>query len=117
MADNSINIKIRKPTLSTPSPMGKKIDGGFKSKMKSLAGVNMNSIKESNIPLNEKEESLKKKIFSLPKMETLIATDDYLHGIYEKMKVNAAEVFGYHWNETLNNVIFNDYVLNDTAYL
>jgi len=118
MADNNINIKISKPTTgSNPSPMGKKIDNGFQSKMKSVAGVNMKSIKENNILLNEKEESLKKKIFSLPKMETLIATDDYLHGIYEKMKVNAAEVFGYHWNETLNNVIFNDYVLNDTAYL
>lgn len=115
MSDNNFTLKNFKPTLKPASDMGKKIDSGFKNKMRN-AGVNMNSIKEE---MENKEDkfSLKKKIFSLPKMQTLVATDDYLHSIYEKMKTEAKSKFGYHWSEVIHNLMFNDYVLNDAAYL
>jgi hypothetical protein len=116
MSDQNFNFKSFKPTMKPPSEMGKKIDSGFKSKMRNV-GVNMNSIKENNIPLNEKEESLKKKIFSLPKMETLVMTDEYLSNIYNKLKQDAQETYGYHWNETIMNILFNEYVLDDVGYL
>lgn len=111
MEGNFINKNL-KPTLSTPSKAGKQVDTYFKKQMKPT-GM---SIKESQI-LTEKEESLKKKIFKLDKMETLVHTDEYLSKIFSDMKLDAAEQYGYHWNETILNIIFNDYVLNSPKYL
>jgi Protein of unknwon function (DUF3008) len=115
MEGDNLNLKVTKPTQRQPSPMGKKIDSGFKNKM-TKAGVNVNSIKEEAKKSGD-EKSLKKKIFSLPKMETLVMTDDYLSGIFNKLKVDAQETYGYHWNETIMNILFNEYVLNDSGYL
>jgi len=114
MGELDSNFKISKPTLKPPSEMGKKIDTQFKTKMRNV-GVNMNTIKEDDE--KKKEPSLKKKIFSLPKMETLVMTDEYLSNIFNKLKKDAQETYGYHWNETIMNIMFNEYVLNDNAYL
>lgn len=114
MEGDNLNLKVTKPTQRQPSPMGKKIDSGFKKKMTN-AGVNVNSIKEE---ANFKDQkALKKQIFSLPKMETLVMSDDYLSGIYNKLKEEGQFKFGYHWNESIMNSMFNDYVLNDSGYL
>ena len=67
--------------------------------------------------LNEKEQSLKKKIFNLAKMETLVFADPKLSAKYDEMAENGAEKFGYHFNETIQNILFNDYVLNSSKYL
>lgn len=115
MADNNFTFKNFKPTLKPASDMGKKIDSGFKNKMRN-AGVNMSNIHEEE-KNKSKEPSLKKKIFSLPKMETLVMTDDYLSNIFNKLKTDAQETYGYHWNETIMNIMFNEYVLDDAAYL
>lgn len=114
MADD-FNFKNFKPTLKTPSTMGKKIDKGFEKEMHK-SGVNMRDLKENGL-LNEKEESFKKKIFNLSKMETLVYSDEYLSNIYNKLKQDAQETYGYHWNETIMNIMFNDYILDDPAYL
>lgn len=116
MADNDFNFKSFKPTLKPPSDMGKKIDSGFKSKLRNV-GVNMNAIKEEENHVSGDGKSLKKKIFSLPKMETLVMTDEYLSNIYNKLKTDAQETYGYHWNETIMNILFNEYVLDDAGYL
>lgn len=103
-------MEITRPTLNTPSnPMAKKVDNGFKSALANLDEVdNM---------LNEKEQSLKKKIFSLAKMEALVFSDPKLTTVYDDMAANGEEAYGYHYNETIMNIIFNDYVLNSSAYL
>lgn len=111
MEGNFINKNL-KPTLSTPTKAGKQVDTYFKKQM-SPTGMSM---KENHI-LNEKEESLKKKIFKLDKMETLVHTDEYLSKIFADFKQDADELYGYHWNETILNMIFNDYVLNSPKYL
>jgi len=67
--------------------------------------------------LSEVEQSLKKKIFSLAKMEALVFSDPKLSAVYEEMAENGEEKYGYHYNETIQNMIFNDYVLNSPKYL
>jgi hypothetical protein len=36
---------------------------------------------------------------------------------YEEMAENGEEKYGYHYNETIQNMLFNDYVLNSPKYL
>lgn len=72
---------------------------------------------EVNGLLTEKEVSLKRKIFSLPKMEALVHPDPKLSAVYNEMAEDGVEKYGYHYNETIMNIIFNDYVLNSPKYL
>lgn len=102
-----------KPTLSKPTEFGanfqrnaKKIDNQF--------GVKLN---ETDALLSEAEQSLKKKIFSLAKMEALVFSDPKLSAKYDEMAENGEEKYGYHYNETIQNMLFNDYVLNSPKYL
>lgn len=67
--------------------------------------------------LNEKKYKLKRKIFSLPKMETLVHSDPRLSNIYDEMAADGKDKYGYHYNETIMNIIFNDYILNSPKYL
>jgi hypothetical protein len=98
-----------KPTLKEPTDQGKKIDKNFKVKLK--------NINEVDDMLNEKEQSLKKKIFDLSKMEALVHSDEKLSAIYNEMAEEGEEAYGYHYNETIMNMIFNDHILNDPVYL
>ena len=110
-----------KPTFKEPiSPQSEKFEKDFK---KSMVTHNLN-IRETQENLNqvdgmlgEAEQSLKKKIFSLAKMEALVFSDPKLSAIYEEMAENGEEKYGYHYNETIQNMIFNDYVLNSPQYL
>ena len=119
-AKNYINIfgkrhikeDIIKPTLS--KPMSKQSQG-FEKNFKRIMSHNAPDIQLDEIDgtLSEAEQSLKKKIFSLSKMEALVHSDPTLSSVYDEMSINGEEKYGYHWNETIMNMIFNDYVLND----
>ena len=102
-----------KPTLSKPTPQGVKLEKSFNQNM-SRNGVKLN---ETDELLSEAEQSLKKKIFSLAKMEALVFSDAKLSAKYEEMAENGEEKYGYHYNETIQNMLFNDYVLNSPKYL
>lgn len=103
-----------KPTLDKPiTNQSKRFDKNFKNIMIQKG----NNITEVDNVLNEKEQSLKKKIFSLPKMEALVFSDPKLMAKYDEMAENGAEKYGYHYNETIMNILFNDYVLNSSKYL
>lgn len=84
-----------------------------------MSQQDIQSIIEENdkIKLNETEHSVKKKIFNLSKMEALVHSDPKLSNIYDQMAEGGSEKFGYHYNEMIMNVIFNDYILNDVNYL
>lgn len=110
--EGNLNIKNLKPTLSNPTKKGAQVDSYFKKQMRPTGMA----LKETYV-LNEKEQSLKKKIFKLDKMETLVHTDEYLSKVFAELKQDADELYGYHWNETILNMIFNDYVLNSPKYL
>lgn len=110
---SEFNFKNFKPTLSTPTPQGKQLDTNFKKQMRPT-GM---SIKEEEKNGEDKKTSLKKSIFKLDKMETLVHTDENLAKVFNEMKEDASEKFGYHWNETILNIIFNDYILNSPKYL
>jgi len=105
-----------KPTNKVPvSDQSKKYDKNFKSTMNAIApNVKLN---ETDTMLSEVEQSLKKKIFSLAKMEALVFSDPKLSSVYNEMAENGEEKYGYHYNETIQNMIFNDYVLNSPKYL
>lgn len=105
-----------KPTLDKPvNNQSKGFEKNFKSSMRKFApDVNLNEVDSL---LSEAERSLKKKIFNLAKMETLVFSDPKLSAIYEEMAENGEEKYGYHYNETIQNIIFNDYVLNSPKYL
>ena len=99
---------IGKPTLKTPTNLGKSYEKSFKQEFPIL---------ETDELLTEKEVSLKKKIFSLAKMESLVHADPKLSAVYDDMAINGEEKYGYHYNETIMNIIFNDYILNSSKYL
>lgn len=104
------------PTLDEPTELGNEVDKTFKKHIVSK-GMNMNTL---NNPVVEKKDdniSLKKKIWDLAKMEGLVFSDDNLKAIYNDMEKNASEKYGYHYNETIMNMIFNDYILNSPKYL
>lgn len=112
---------MNKPTLKKPvSDQSKNFEASTK-KVNSKYGVSENRtnpyLNEINVLLNEKEMSLKKKIFSLPKMEALVHNHPRLSEIYREMAADGEERYGYHYNETIMNIIFNDYVLNDSELL
>jgi len=103
-----------KPTFSKPiTPMAKNFDKKFNSTMDSK-GINLDEI-DGN--LDEADFKLKKKIFNLAKMESLVFSDPKLTMIYDDMVKNGAEKFGYHYNETILNIMFNDYILNSAKFL
>jgi hypothetical protein len=110
------NEEIFKPTLNKPvADQSKNFEKNFNKTMKQTApSVKLNEVDEL---LTEKEQSLKKKIFSLPKMEALVFADPKLTVVYNDMSEDGEERFGYHYNETIMNIIFNDYVLNSPKYL
>jgi hypothetical protein len=103
-----------KPTLKTPATsMGKKFEKVTNAAM-NKSGVDLNEVDNM---LNEKEQSLKKKIFRLGKMETLVHGDPKLSAKYAEMAENGEEKYGYHYNETIMNMLFNDYILHSMKYL
>jgi hypothetical protein len=108
-----MNEETFKPTLSQPTPQGANFQKNTK-KINNQMGVKLN---ETDGLLSEAEQSLKKKIFSLAKMEALVFSDPKLSAKYEEMAENGEEKYGYHYNETIQNILFNDYVLNSPKYL
>lgn len=110
---DKINESI-KPTFDEPtSNQAISHQDNFDDAMIS-GGVHLDEV---NTLLNEKEQSLKRKIWSLAKMEALVHTDPKLSAVYDNMSADGEEKYGYHYNETIMNIIFNDYVLNDPKYL
>ncbi len=122
-----MNEETFKPTLSSPSSkQSANVDKSFKPVLRNVSQLKEDDgyqelseeeLNEIDNMLNEKEQSLKKKIFSLPKMEALVFSDPKLIAAYDEMAVNGSEKFGYHYNETIHNILFNDYVLNSAKYL
>ncbi len=103
-----------KPTLKEPmSDQSQKFEKNFD---KTMEKHNVKLV-ETDALLTEKEQSLKKKIFDLSKMEALVFSDPKLTTVYDEMAENGEEKYGYHYNETIMNMIFNDYVLNSPKYL
>src|SRR5690606_15651783 len=96
-----------KPILKKPTTMGKKLEKNFKSQMHSQGA---NSLFEVDNLLSEKEQSLKKQIWDLAKMESLVHSDPKLSAKYNEMAETGEETYGYHYNETIMNILFNDYV-------
>lgn len=103
------------PTFSRPvSKQAVTLQNNFNPTVKNISSGNLY---ETDNLLNEKEQSLKKKIFSLAKMESLVFEDPKLTSVYNEMALNGEEKYGYHYNETIMNMIFNDYILNSAKYL
>ena len=112
------------PTLKTSArtDMGKKFD-------KNLTATNARNdvdltesdeiMNEIDQRLDEKQGTFKKKIWDLSKMEALVHSDPKLETVYQEMETEAEENqrYGYHWNEAVLNIMFNDYVLNSPKYL
>lgn len=103
-----------KPTNREPVSDFSSANDSNMSKEFAHQGINLT---ETDELLTEKEQSLKKKIFSLSKMESLVFSDPKLSTVYDDMAENGEEKYGYHYNETIMNIIFNDYVLNSPKYL
>lgn len=103
-----------KSTLRTPSNMGKKFTKNFNNQMYSQGAGELTEIDSM---LQEKEQSLKKQIWDLAKMESLVHSDPKLSAKYNEMAETGEETYGYHYNETIMNILFNDYVLNSQSYL
>jgi hypothetical protein len=59
----------------------------------------------------------KREIWSLNKMENLVRNDETLTNRYNEMAIDGPFKFGYHWNEVIMNILFNEYVLEDRRYM
>ena len=79
-----MNEETFKPTLSKPTPQGANFQKNAK-KINNQAGLKLN---ETDSLLSEAEQSLKKKIFSLSKMEALVFSDPKLSAKYEGLDCN-----------------------------
>jgi hypothetical protein len=101
-----------KPTYRQPvTPMATKVNTEIKRQN------NVRGLAEVDLNLSEEEKSRKKKIFKLAKMEALVHGDEKLTSIFNKiLEEDPSEKYGYHWNETVMNILFNDYVLNNPVY-
>src|SRR5208283_3553998 len=114
-----------KPTLAKPvSIQSKAYERNFSKTMHNTApDVKLNEgnmiMNEIDSLLSENEYSLKKKIFDLGKMEALVFSDPKLSVEYDRMTANGEGEarYGYHYNETVMNLLFNSYVLNSPKYL
>lgn len=109
--------KKYKPIYKKPqTQMGKNFDRKYTQQMRK-EHIPHDYLKETDTLLNEKEQSIKKKIFNLSKMEALVHSDPVLSAVYNEMAEDGDEKYGYHYNETIMNLIFNEYVLNSGKYL
>ena len=105
---------MEQPTnLKPKTKMGDEVQGKING---SLNDLNV-KLEEERKKRGEKRKSLKRKIFSLDKMEALVHSDPKLSLIYSEMAEDGREKYGYHYNETIMNIIFNDYILNSPKYL
>lgn len=98
------------------SPQTKKFDKKYKSEF-AKQGMNPSELREVDNLLGEKEQSFKKKIWDLSKMESLVHGDSQLSALYTKMAEEGEDKYGYHYNETIMNILFNEYVMNNPRYL
>jgi len=109
-----VNEKKVEPTLDDPkSDQAIEFQDKFNDEMKK----HQIHLTEVDTLLNEKQQSLKKKIFDLDKMEALVHADPKLSSVYDDMAEDGKEKYGYHYNETIMNIIFNDYILNSSKYI
>lgn len=74
-------------------------------------------VEDEEISLNETELTQKKEIWDLSKMETMVAMDETLSNKYNELAIDGPFKFGYHWNEVIMNLLFNEYVLEDPRYM
>lgn len=94
--------------------MGKDLEKKYSN---ALYAKGVNPLTEVDKNLKDDAFSQKKKIWDLAKMEGLVKNDPKLSSIYEKMSTQGREKYGYHYNETIMNILFNEYVMNSPKYL
>ena len=95
-----------KPTLNVPTKHGKEVD-------KRLDSI----INEIDSSLTEDEKKEKEILFNLSKMEYLVHNDPDLSEYYHDMVEENKDLYGYHYNEAIMNIIFNTKVLKSPKYL
>lgn len=95
-----------KPTLNVPTKHGKEVD-------KRLDSI----INEIDRSLTEDEKKEKEILFNLSKMEYLVHNDPDLSEYYHDMVEENKDLYGYHYNEAIMNIIFNTKVLKSPKYL
>lgn len=95
-----------KPTLKVPTKHGKEVDKGFDSIINEIDGS-----------LTEDEKKEKETLFNLSKMEFLVHNDPNLSEYYQNMVEEKKDLYGYHYNEAIMNIIFNVLVLKNPKYL
>lgn len=58
----------------------------------------------------KKRKKRKKHLFKLSAMNELVDENSFLKNKYDKLSAGAEEKLGYHWNEVVQNILFNKYV-------
>ena len=81
-------MRIKTTHKDPVTQQGKNFDKNYKKEIFKTAPEMYPKLMEVDNMLNEKEQSLKKKIFSLAKMEALVFSDPVLSAKYEEMAEN-----------------------------
>jgi hypothetical protein len=72
-------------------------------------------VTEANANIDKKLNKVKekKKLFSLKAMEEFVDRNQFLNDKYNKLEYYGKDLFGYHYNEVIMNIIFNKYVMGN----
>lgn len=65
----------------------------------------------------KKRKKRKKHLFKLSAMNQLVDENSFLKNKYDKLSAGAEEKLGYHWNEVVQNILFNKYVKPDETLM
>ena len=66
---------------------------------------------DKTFSVKKKSRKKKKRLFKLGAMNELVKQNQFLKSKYDNLSVDAEEKLGYHWNEVVQNILFNKFLL------
>lgn len=72
---------------------------------------------DETFSVKKKSRKKKKRLFKLGAMNELVKQNQYLKSKYDNLSVDAEEKLGYHWNEVVQNILFNKFVKPNKEFM
>lgn len=72
---------------------------------------------DKTFSVKKKSRKKKKRLFKLGAMNELVKQNQFLKSKYDNLSVDAEEKLGYHWNEVVQNILFNKFVKPNEQFM
>jgi hypothetical protein len=72
---------------------------------------------DQTFSVTKKSRKKKKRLFKLGAMNELVKQNQFLKSKYDNLSVDAEEKLGYHWNEVVQNILFNKFVKPNKKFM